>query len=55
VKLGGRDLFRFSGVIVGALAAVIAAIRGEWWFAGIFLVAAVVLGISVIHQLRQAR
>jgi uncharacterized membrane protein len=54
MKLDNRSRFRISGVVVGAVVAIYAASQGDWPFAIVFGVAAVVMGLAVIHQLRQS-
>jgi hypothetical protein len=55
MKLDNRSRFRISGVVVGAIAAVYAAIEGDWAFAIVFAVATGLMGLAVLHQIRQAQ
>lgn len=50
-----RGRFHLVGVAVGALVTVWAAVQGDWWFALLFGVATVFVGVGVTHRLRQGR
>jgi hypothetical protein len=54
MKLDTRSRFRISGVVVGGLVAIYAAIEGDWAFAIVFGVASVLMGLAVLHQIRQS-
>ena len=54
MKLDNRSRFRISGVVVGAIVAIYAAIQGDWAFVVVFGVASVLMGLAVIHQIRQS-
>jgi hypothetical protein len=55
VKVDGRSGFRLVGVAVGAIAAVWAAVQGDYAFAAVLGVASVLLGLGVLHLLRQSQ
>ena len=50
-----RGRLHLLGTAVGLIAAIWAAVQGDWRFAVVFAVASVVLGAGVIHRIRQAR
>jgi hypothetical protein len=54
MTLDSRSRFHLLGVAVGAVVSAWAAIQGDWWFAAVFGVATVVLGIGVVYRIRQA-
>jgi uncharacterized membrane protein len=55
MKLDNRSRFRVAGVVVGAIVAIYAAIQGDWPFAIVFALATVLMGVAVIHQIRQSQ
>jgi hypothetical protein len=54
MKLDNRSRFRLSGVVLGAVVAIYAAIQGDWTFAIVFGVASMLTGLAVLHQIRQS-
>jgi hypothetical protein len=55
MKLDSRSRFHLVGVAVGAVVTAWAAIQADWAFAAVFGVATVVLGLGVVHRIRQAQ
>jgi lysylphosphatidylglycerol synthetase-like protein (DUF2156 family) len=53
MKLDQRAKFHILGVAVGVAVVIWAAIQQDWWFALVFGVATVVLGLGVAHRIRQ--
>ena len=54
MRLDRRARLHVMGLIVGALAAIWAAVQGDWAFAVVFGIATVVLGLGVAHRIRQS-
>jgi membrane protein implicated in regulation of membrane protease activity len=53
MTLDNRARFRVVGVAIGVVAAVWAAIQGDWTFAIVFAVASVLMALAVLHQIRR--
>jgi hypothetical protein len=54
MNLDNRSRLRLLGVAVGVVAAIWAAIQGDWTFAIVFAVASVLMGVAVLHQIRRS-
>jgi hypothetical protein len=50
-----RGRLHLVGVAIGAVAAVWAAIQGDWAFALVLGAATAVIGLGVVHRIRQAQ
>jgi membrane protein implicated in regulation of membrane protease activity len=55
MKLDRRARLHILGIAIGAIAVIWAAIQGDWWFALVFAVATVFLGLGVAHRIRQSQ
>lgn len=53
MRLDSRSRLHILGVLVGVAVVIWAAIQGDVWFALVFGVATVFLGIGVVHRIRQ--
>jgi hypothetical protein len=52
-RVDTRGRMHLAGVGIGAVGAVWAAIQGDWAFALVLGAATVVLGLGVVHRIRQ--
>jgi hypothetical protein len=50
-----RSRFHLTGVAVGVIVAIYAAIEGDWAFAIVFAVASLVTGLGVLHRIRKSQ
>jgi hypothetical protein len=55
MKLDTRARLHIVGVLIGVLVVAWAAIQRDWWFALIFGVATLYLGLGVLHRIRQSQ
>jgi hypothetical protein len=55
MKLDSRARLHILGVVVGAVAAIWAAVQGDWKFAIVFGVATILMGLGVAHRIRQSQ
>jgi hypothetical protein len=54
-RIDTRGRLHLAGVAIGAIAAVWAAIQGDWAFALVLGAATVVIGLGVAHRIRQTQ
>jgi hypothetical protein len=54
-RVDTRGRLHLAGIAIGAIAAAWAAIQGDWAFALVLGAATVVIGLGVVHRIREAQ